>query len=351
MLKSIFEVEAINQPINGVDSPNLMSVDSTTPIITSSDEVNEEDERLEHPEIIKEKAEAKKKKEEEEKKKKEEEEVTEEVEETEEAKTEREAKEKLEKEKAEKVPESVQKRIDKAVKNQRVAERERDFFKNKVQELEAENLKLKSNVPATDKPKRADFESDEDFTEALTDWKIDQKLKTKQEETDKGKKTAEELRAETELQETIVSLVERGKVKYEDWDETAGNTDLKITPELLGIIIESDASEDIMHYLGLNPDLASEISAMSAKKAAIEVGKIEVALAEEPENVSQDVTTDEDTEEEKEKAKPKPVVKQIKKVSSAPPPIKPVKTLGVVEKDPNQMTSKEYRVWREGQKK
>lgn len=348
MLKSIFDVEeAVGKPINGVDNPNVMSVDSTAVFADKVDEVSGEDERLEHPELLKEKEDKKKKEEEANKKVLEDKDEGEDDELTEEEKLVKAEKDK--KDKFEKVPEAVQKRIDKAVKNQRVAERERDFFKNKLQELEAENLKLKSQSPVTGKPKREDFESDDEYNDSLIDWRVEQKLKTKQEETDKGKKTAEDLQAETELQEMVTNLITIGQEKYDDWDTTAGDKDLKITPALFGVILESAVPEDIMHFLGLNPDLAEEFSAMTVKKAAIEIGKIEVKLAEEPDNVSEDL--DKDKEETKEKAKPKPVVKIVKKVSSAPDPIKSVKTTGLTERDPKDMSAKEYRAWREGQKK
>jgi hypothetical protein len=90
---------------------------------------------------------------------------------------------------------------------------------------------------------------------------------------------------------------------------------------------------------------------MPAKRAAIEIGKIEVKLAEEPENVSEDLETEKEEEKEEEpKAKPNPIAK-VKKVSSAPEPIKPVRISGLTERDPSKMSPKEYRAWRESQKK
>jgi len=40
----------------------------------------------------------------------------------------------------------------------------------------------------------------------------------------------------------------------------------------------------------------------------------------------------------------------IKKTTKAPAPIQSVRTDGVVDKDPNKMSAKEYRVWRESRK-
>ena len=40
----------------------------------------------------------------------------------------------------------------------------------------------------------------------------------------------------------------------------------------------------------------------------------------------------------------------VKKVTKTPEPITPVRTTGAVDKDPAQMSMKEYRAWRERNK-
>ena len=123
------------------------------------------------------------------------------------------------------------------------------------------------------------------------------------------------------------------------------NEDLVLTPEMTEVILQSDVAIDVFHYLGENPDESALIAKMPLSRAAREIGKIEV-------KVSSEKKEEEEVEEEevppaKPPAKPTP---PVKKTSKAPEPITPLKADGVVDKDPSQMTPKEYRAWRANRK-
>ena len=98
------------------------------------------------------------------------------------------------------------------------------------------------------------------------------------------------------------------------------------------MLLDTDIPEDIMYYLAENPDESEELSKLSLIKAAKEVGKLEIKLG--------------GTKEKESKPEPE---KKKKKQSKAPAPIESVKTDGIVDKDPDDMSPKEYRAWREKQ--
>jgi len=77
---------------------------------------------------------------------------------------------------------------------------------------------------------------------------------------------------------------------------------------------------------------------MTPLKAAKEIGKIELALSK---------PAKKEVKEEKVEKVEKP---PVKKLTKTPEPITPVKADGIIEKDPSQMSMKEYRKWRESQK-
>ena len=134
--------------INGVDNPNLLSVDSTTPIVTDADIVEKDVEK---------KAEEEKKEPEESPEKKAEEDKKPEGE----AKaTPAEDTKKDETKKEDDLKDPVEKRIGKLTKKWRTTERERDFERAKRLEAEAELAKLKAQIPAANEPKREDFEDE-----------------------------------------------------------------------------------------------------------------------------------------------------------------------------------------------
>lgn len=314
-------VEANGGVINGIDSPNLMSVDSTTPIETKVDEVVPEETGA-PPSTEKENKE----------------EVKPAVEKPVEKIVEKEEKpvEKKEdkKEEHQDSPDSIQKRIDKLTKKMRNFERERDFERSKREEAEAELKTLKEKVPSSEKPKRADFVDEDDYLEALADWKIDQKTKAKEEEISKKTDEDEDKKALTAIYGKIDDAIETGKEKYKDFEEVALAKDLKISTEMLEIILDVEFPSEVMYYLGKNPDLAKEISEMSVVRATRKIDAISAELKPKKEE-KKDVVEKKKVEQE---------------VTKAPPPIEPPRQTGIAETDPSKMSMPEYRKWRERNK-
>lgn len=324
MLQSLDEVKKVEMAagsvMNGVDNANLMSVDSTTPIKTKVDILESEEEKGEVPDTSK-------------------------TEKKPEEKVEALPKEKEEK-KEEKPPETkdaVTKRIGDLTKKWRTAERERDFERARITKLEEELTKLKSTVPATAKPKKEDFEDTDAYNEALMDWKLEEKLRVTKEESAKKVEKDEEKAAVDEVFQNLDEVMEKGREKYTDFNELVLDENLVLTPEMTEVILQSESAIDLFYYLGQNPDESAVIAKMPLSRAAREIGKIEVKVLSEKK----------EEEEEEEVPPKKPPVKPtppVKKTTKAPEPITPLKADGVVDKDPSQMTPKEYRAWRESKK-
>jgi len=329
MLKTIEEISEVEIEagvvVNGVDNANMMSIDSTEPIKTDVEKEKKSKEDIDADETDKsdekkevEKSETTKVAEVEEKgKKSKDDSVTEDKDQnkSEDSKT-------------------VQKRIGKLTKQWRTAERERDFEKIKRTELEEKLKELESKIPAEGKPVKVDYDDEDEYIEALTDWKIDVKLKASQKSVGDEIKNVNEKKAVDETYEGLDDAMENGKEKFKDFNELVLNEDLIISPEVTQILLGTENPEDLMYYLGSNPEESERLSKLDPIRAALEIGKINVGLVKE--------------EKEKEKEKETPKAKP-KKQSNAPEPINSLRTDGVVEKDPNKMSVKEYKAWREGQ--
>jgi hypothetical protein len=316
--------------INGVDNPNLLSVDSTTPVVTDADVIKKEEETK--PEVKAAEKEPEKKADD----KKEEEKKVEEKAKDEPPKASAENTDKDKKEvKEDDLRDPVEKRIGKLTKKWRTAERERDFERAKRLEAETELAKLKSQIPSADKPKREDFEDDEEFLEALTDWKVESKLKTHSEVVTKKIGEDAEKQAATEIEQELEEISEKGQDKYEDYSTVVFDKDLVLTQGMVETALLTDIAEDILYYLGKNPDISAAIGEMPALRAAKEIGKIEARLVAEKKKP-----------DEKKADPPAPA----KKLTQTPEPIDPVRSTGAIDKDPSQMSAKEYRAWREKSK-
>ena len=331
MLQTIEEIKELEIEtgvvVNGIDNPNRMSVDSTEPVETKADgliKTKEEEEKEVEKKVEKEEKKAEKKPEEK-TKEEEEAEVVKKIEDEKEIKS-SDSKVKTD-------SKNVQKRIGALTKRLRTAERERDFAVEKQTELETKVKAEASKIPDKAKPQKIDFDDEDDYIEALTDWKIDAKLKDSQANTAKIEKETNEKKIISEEFEGLDAAIKKGKEKYDDFNDLVLDEDLIISPNLTKILLDTDYASDIMYYLANNPDEAERLSGLSTVKAAREVFEIESGLFE---------------KEEKTETKPET---KVKKQTNAPAPIESVRTDGVVEKDPMKMSPKEYRAWRERKSK
>jgi len=198
-----------------------------------------------------------------------------------------------------------QKRIDKLT-------REKHELAARVSELEA---RLAGNAPAGEKasgtdtaaakpdsspegkPKPEDFETYEEFSEALTEWKLEQRERQKLE--------AERQReAERRRQEALAAWQNRqeeARRAHPDYDEVLSDADdVPLPGAMQAAILESERGPEIAYFLAKNRSEAKRIAGLASPIAiAREIGRIEASLASAP--------------------KPKP------NLTRAPKPITPVK--------------------------
>lgn len=157
------------------------------------------------------------------------------------------------------------------------------------------------------KPKLADFDNYEDWIEALTDYKADERVK---------KSKAEESRDREESE--FLKRFNAGRKAFKDWDNVVDD-DVEITNHMQSAIKSSDFPADIVYYLGKHPQEAEKIADLPAAKQALAIGKIEARI-------------------EARKAGDKG-----KTTSSAPDPITPTKTKGkAITRDYDKMSYADF---------
>lgn len=130
-------------------------------------------------------------------------------------------------------------------------------------------------IEAKTKPEESAFETNAEFVEALTDWKVDQrdiaKAETRSEQSSKDR------------EEDFFSVINSGAEKYKDFDEVARLTPDKggptINENMLEAMMDSDNVVDIAYYLGQNVKESVRISNLSPIGAAREIGKIEARFS------------------------------------------------------------------------
>ncbi|MGB1290528.1 MAG: hypothetical protein ACPG5Z_00250 [Pseudoalteromonas sp.] len=165
-----------------------------------------------------------------------------------------------------------------------------DRYKRKVsranEEVEywkAQALKVKDQPMTDEKPMKAegrpvadDYDSHEEFVEAITDWKVDLALKSQTEKQEQKKaESVKEQRAKT--WQTRMEAFSEKTPDFEEIMEDAN--DEKLTGVMTEAILDSDLGPEVLYHLAKNPNEVERIKGLSDLGAVREIGKIEAMIS------------------------------------------------------------------------
>lgn len=245
----------------------------------------------------------------------------------------KEAEKEEDKKKAAAAPDPVQKRINKITREKYDAIRRAEEAERKVAEREKElrelrNAKAKSDVEGQ-RPKAADFETEEDYHVALGRWSAKMEMiEAKAAEA----KPKDEAAHEEDPRKRIIDL---GQETFEDFIEVASG--IPISKEMFDAMQDSDHAHEVVYYLGQHPEEAKAIHKLTSPLAiARRMGAIEAQFASDDVDEVVEHPAGEERETPGQGNKPK------KKPSSSPPPIKPLGGDGKIGKKAESMSLAEY---------
>lgn len=202
-----------------------------------------------------------------------------------ESKPEKEAKEEAPKEEKPQKKSRAQRKIER--QNQEIRDLKQE--NEKLAKQESKPKKVKEEVS---EPNAEDFETYEEYEEALASHKKQAVV----EEPEKDKPQPKE-------DKRIANMREDGAEDYEDFNEKVSDPQLPLTQTMLNEALDTESPQDIVYYLASNKDITKKIASMSEDKQKREILKIEVLL------------------EQKEK---EPKKEDKVRVSKAPEPINPL---------------------------
>ena len=212
-----------------------------------------------------------------------------------------------------------QRRIDRKNSEIAAARTEARMLKERLEQLEAQarpQAQRDNSAPTLDK-----FDNFEDYMAARVAYEaekvVDGRLSKAQQMEAERRAQYEQHRVMSSWQDRQVAAIE----KYADFEEVVGESDVPISREMGQAIVESDVGTDIAYYLAQNPDEAKRIASLSPIRQIAEIGKLEDRVS-------------------------KPAAKALTK---APEPITPTGSRAKADKDPSQMSDKEFAEWRRKQ--
>ena len=163
------------------------------------------------------------------------------------------------------------------------------------------------------KPIADDFETTEQYLEALTDFKAGERFKQLQAEEAQEAEQQEQ----REIFEAFGERQDKVRAAHDDYDEVVGGN-LQIPQSALLAIIELDNGPEVAYHLAKNPELPKKLMDLSPLKAVAEIGRLSAILATPAQEAANPPAL---RTPEQEAGKP-PAPK--KPASGAPPPITPV---------------------------
>jgi hypothetical protein len=116
------------------------------------------------------------------------------------------------------------------------------------------------------KPVAANYNTYEDYVEALTDWKL---------EARDALKAAVDAKANQA--QVVKTQVEAARARHDDYDQVVTDQ-VPISPAMAEVLVASDHGAEVAYFLGSNPDEAARIALLSPARAGAELARIEAGL-------------------------------------------------------------------------
>jgi len=216
------------------------------------------------------------------------------------------------------VPKGVQKRIDRLTQEKYRLRAELDVLR---QQQQPQTQQRQEPAQQSQAPKLEQYESIEEYLDALAEHKAAQKADKVFKEREASERQQRQQTEQAKLHEGFTKQTEQARQAYDDFDDVVDNPDLPISQAMAEAIMRSQNGADVAYYLGKNPEEAHRLASLDPFSAAVEIGRIAATVV-----------------------RPQP-----RKASNAPPPIQPVGTRAAPVKDPEKMSTEEWMKWRNDQ--
>lgn len=207
------------------------------------------------------------------------------------------------------LPNGVKKRIDKITRQKYEAIAEANRLKAELESLKAQS------APKAVEPQMADFDTFEDYTDALAEYKYNHNVLAQQE------KYAEQARAQNAARDWTAK-VEKVRAIAPDFDEAFSNVaEITFAQSTLDAVAGHEKGAEIAYLLGKDPVKAYQIASLPPMQQLIAIGEIAA----------------------------KSSLTKPKTVTSAPPPVKPIQGGSSATPDISKMSTAEYIKYRNDQ--
>jgi hypothetical protein len=186
-----------------------------------------------------------------------------------------------------------QKRIDKVVRQREDERRKNESLEKRIKELEGQEQKapVKSEAEGAKEPREDDFDTYDEYLDAVDTFDSSKKEGKKQEakpeaKDDKGSDEGEGADELTGAQRTAMAVlrekIEGSAEKHADFEKIALDDSVPITGEMIEALAECDDPAKVMMQLGNDKDLAAEIAEKSPAQQMRAIANLDLAVVKKP---------------------------------------------------------------------
>lgn len=172
-----------------------------------------------------------------------------------------------------------QERVNEITKARRTAERERDDYQRRVQELEQRLSQSQPSAPASEGvPTLEQYEWDHGkWAQALTEYSV----RKATEDAEKRIREQERNRSQAEIGQKFEERARAYAAQHPDYEQAIGelSASVRLQPEVVESIGLSEHGPAIVHYLAQHLDVADRVSRLAPHLAAVEIGRIEARVS------------------------------------------------------------------------
>lgn len=136
-----------------------------------------------------------------------------------------------------------------------------------------------ADPPEKGRPSRDQYPDEDDYIEAVAEWKADQK---QQQADRKRQRDAEEKRHQDQVQTVQQAYAERlnaAKSRYDDYDDVVNSSDIRITQAVTDAIVESEVGPDLVYHLAQHPDDAQKLNSLGPVALGKALARLEAKVA------------------------------------------------------------------------
>lgn len=222
---------------------------------------------------------------------------------------------------------SAKRRIDKLIARNSNLEQEKEYWREQtLKSQKTPNEPQKSVESKADKPKRDDFENQDEYLEKLVEWKADQKLA----ERDRKEKETQIVNSVRSKEQALVKKVEAFKKDHTDYQDRFDEVkDIPMSQSVRHALLECENGAAVFYEMAQDREEYERICTMEPLAAQRAIGRIEARI--------ESRTVSSETQKLKTNAKR---VAAINPLGGKPTPPK---------KNPGDMSMPEYIRYREAQ--